>query len=161
MKGFQLERSYDGQRFETVGFINSQAVGGNSNHLQGYSFTDNGFTGHQQYYRLRQIGLDRSEKLSQVILLRDQAGQGFVFGGLAPNPAHDQINFSYTNDQRIQASVIVTDMSGRTAYMKEMNLDPGSSYRQIPLSRFSPGTYILKLVSGTGQILGTGKFVVQ
>ncbi|MBL0154109.1 MAG: T9SS type A sorting domain-containing protein [Chitinophagaceae bacterium] len=161
VKGFQLERSYDGQRFETAGFVNSQAAGGNSNQLQGYSFTDIGFTGHQQYYRLRQIGLDRSEKLSQVILLRDQAGQGFIFGGLAPNPAHDQINFSYTNDQRIQASVIVSDMSGRTVYMKEMNLDPGSSYRQIPLSRFSPGTYILKLVSGTGQILGTGKFVVQ
>lgn len=161
VRGFQLERSYDGQRFEPIGFVNSQAPGGNSNHLQGYSFTDNSFTGHQQYYRLRQIGLDNVEKISQLILLKDQPGQGFIFGGLAPNPAHDQINFSYTNDQRIQASVIVTDMSGRTAYMKEMMLDPGSSFRQIPLSRFSTGTYILKLVSGTGQILGTGKFVVQ
>jgi len=71
IKGYEVQRSYDGQHFSSIGFVNSQAPGGNSNSLLQYSFTDNSFSGEKQYYRLRQVANDCRIAISSFVPISD------------------------------------------------------------------------------------------
>lgn len=66
---FNVERSFDGKEFESIGQV---AANGNTSRRQDYQFNDINITKQTAsvvYYRLRTIDFDKSEELSQVVSL--------------------------------------------------------------------------------------------
>ena len=66
---FEVQRSADGQSFQTIGTVKGQ---GNSSSLREYSFTDSRPFAGQSYYRLRQVDTDGSSAFSPVVTVQTQ-----------------------------------------------------------------------------------------
>ena len=78
--------------------------------------------------------------------LADELGVSFY-----PNPTSSVLNISCNHD----ASVVITDVTGKVVYNNEMN----SSILSVDVRSFADGTYFLKVVSGDKVI--TSKVVVR
>ncbi len=111
-KGFRIERQAGGVngKFESIGFVNSKAVGGNSQNALNYNFIDasprNGAT---TYYRLAQENLDGKITFSEVRVVKLN---GETVSMVFPNPSNGAVNISRTaNGKKMNIQVI--DMGGR------------------------------------------------
>lgn len=85
--GFDVERSADGKSFSKIGFVNTQAIEGNSNDKLAYNFTDSKPLNGDNHYRLKQI--DRDGKASYSKTSRVTFGGGTTSAiQVYPNPAN-------------------------------------------------------------------------
>lgn len=135
-KGFEIQRSFDGNYFVNVGFVTGA---GNSDVLKEYSITDiPGKTG-KVYYRLKQEDLDGKSTLSQIVsLLFDK--QGLI--KLYPNPAQQQVTIEGVDQySRVQ----LLDATGKT--VKEQ-LNNSHYLLNMSLNGLKSGMYLLRLING-------------
>ncbi len=134
-KGFEVQRSIDGNYFSDVRFINGA---GNANDIREYSITDvPGRTG-RVYYRLKQIDFDGNSKLSNIVsVLFDKLGIIKVY----PNPAQRQVTVEgIENFSKLQ----ILDATGKL--LKEQNIN--KQYQvSINLNELTSGLYLLRLVN--------------
>ncbi len=135
-KGFEIQRSFDGNYFVNVGFVNGA---GNSDVLKEYSTTDMpGKTG-RVYYRLKQVDFDEHSKLSQIVsVVFDKQGIIKVY----PNPAQRQVTIEGVDQySRVQfldaAGKLVKEQLNNGQYLLNMSLDGLRS-----------GMYLLRLING-------------
>ncbi|MGB3005835.1 MAG: LamG-like jellyroll fold domain-containing protein, partial [Chitinophagaceae bacterium] len=135
-KGFEIQRSFDGNYFVNVGFVNGA---GNSDVLKEYSTTDKpGKTG-RVYYRLKQIDLDGNSKLSQIVsIIFDKQGLIKVY----PNPAQQQVIIEgvdqYSRVQLLDAAgKLIKEQLNNSQYLLTLNLEGLKS-----------GMYLLRLING-------------
>jgi hypothetical protein len=137
-RGFEIQRRYVNQTdFETVAFINSKGVNGNSSTPNNYNFVDVNSSTAVSYYRIRQVNNDGTAKYS---LIRQVDGsktkaQTMVY----PNPAvNGNTNLVFaTNDSR---NIQVTDMSGHV--VKTWN---NYNYQELKISNLKSGVYFLQI----------------
>ena len=140
-KGFEVDRSYDGNNFSKIGFVPGA---GNSSTPLNYSYTDPALTQDNNYYRLTQIDLDDKGTYSKVVLVRD-AGTGFT---VSPNPITDDGNldilFGQTSPGNVQASLL--DMTGREL-IRQSGVQTAGSRMHFDLSglSLSAGVYLLEV----------------
>ena len=137
--GFNIERMLGNGTWETIGFVPSQAQGGNSSFDLSYSYTDpNNFKGISQY-RLKQVDIDLRSKYSEVRAVRGegQIGKTVVY----QNPSNDgKVNIVF-EDASVSRDISVTDMSGRT--VKQMR---GITNNNITIENLTPGMYSIRIV---------------
>jgi hypothetical protein len=76
-----------------------------------------------------------------------------------PNPATSNVNFNYDFSGAAKASLIVTDIVGRTVYQEELIGLSAKKTVTVNVNGFVPGMYIATLVVDDTRI--TGKFTVQ
>jgi hypothetical protein len=148
--GFEVQCSATGIQYSPVGFIPSLAQGGNSNTPLYYSFRDTVRGGSQQYYRLRQVDIDRHSKLSPVLLLKSEKPLQFTIDALFPMPAIDKLNVSVQAPVKDRATVIVMDLSGRIMLSKKVPVETGNNIVSIDISRLNKGVYVMKLLWSEG-----------
>jgi Concanavalin A-like lectin/glucanases superfamily/Secretion system C-terminal sorting domain len=146
-KGFEVQRSFDGNYFVNIGFINGA---GNSDVLKEYSTTDiPGKTG-RVYYRLKQVDFDEHSKLSQIVsVVFDKQGVIKVY----PNPALDQVSIEgvdfYNRIRLINADGrVVREQINNGQYLVSMSLDGCKSGMYILQLCNSKESQTLKLIIG-------------
>ena len=139
--GFEILRSFNGQDFESVGFVKGD---GNSNNLNHYEFTDFSPTQNQSgivYYRLKQIDFNGKFELSKIkdVLFQNFNSTKYI---IWPNPTQGKLNIAHTGTsiKRIK----VTDLTGKILYIKENEV-----FNSIDLGTLSKGIYILELDNGS------------
>ena len=159
-RGFELERSNDGVKYSSIGFIPSQASLGNSNSLLTYSFTDNFPSGNKQYYRLRQIDLNGNEKLSNVVLIKTVSSKIFSVDAVFPNPAHSTLNMFINALHDDEILMQLYDISGKTIKQKSAVTEKGSNTIQFDVSTLMNGMYTIKIISSTGET-AISRFIKQ
>ncbi len=146
--GFDIERNTNGI-WEKVGFVASQATGGNSAADLSYQFIDlNNAKGVTQY-RIKQIDLDAKSKFSEVRSVRGdgQKGQTIIY----PNPSNDgKVNIVF-EERNVSRDISLTDMSGRN--IKQLK---GVTSNNITIDNLTPGLYSLRII-----IPGTGEQTVE
>jgi hypothetical protein len=111
-KGFRIERQAGGVngKFESIGFVASKAIGGNSQTGLYYNFIDaNPRSGSTNYYRLAQENLDGKTNYSEVrvVKLNDE-----TVSTVFPNPSTGAVNISRTGNGK-KMNILVIDMAGR------------------------------------------------
>ncbi|MEO6610583.1 MAG: T9SS type A sorting domain-containing protein [Chitinophagaceae bacterium] len=158
--GFELQRSTDGISYTVRGFVNSLALGGNSNGILNYTFTDNN-PAVKQFYRLRQVDFDQRSKLSSIVLIKGEKPITLSLDGLFPNPAATQVNIIIATPSREKVTVKVTDMTGRIVVQKLVSMETGSNTVALDISRLTNGSYLVKLVCSNYCENSVGKFVKQ
>ncbi|OSZ77018.1 hypothetical protein CAP36_11365 [Chitinophagaceae bacterium IBVUCB2] len=143
--GFSIERN-NGAGWVTIHFIPSQAAAGTSNSILRYNFMDdNSNTGVSQY-RIKQIDLDGTFKLSEIRAVRgdDQKDKIIVY----PNPAlNGRVNI-VLEDKRSTRNIILTDMNGRI--VKQWN---NITSNTLTVENLVAGLYMLRVTEKeTGQV---------
>jgi hypothetical protein len=151
--GFAVERNIGGT-WQQIGYVNTQAVNGNSESMLVYNFTDvNAVKGVSQY-RIRQVDLDNKSKYSEIRAVRGegQIGKTIVY----PNPSNDgKVNIVF-EDASVRRDVSVSDMSGRT--MKQWK---GVTNNNLQIDNLVPGVYTLRIVIPETGEQSTEKIVVN
>lgn len=139
-KGFEIERSYDGNSFSKIGFV---PAAGNSNTIRTYIFTDKEIAQATNYYRLKQVDLDKKFTYSKVIVIRNPISSQNPFN-LLSNPVHNNIDIQFGEIGEGKVQIRLTDITGKL--MMTWNGEKIASRRvriNISDKNLSKGVYIL------------------
>jgi hypothetical protein len=152
--GFEIQRLIGNGNWQTLSFVATQAIGGNSSSDLTYTYSDLNQTKGISQYRIKQIDIDRKSKYSEIRAVRGdgQKGKTIVY----PNPSNDgkvRIIFEDVNGIR---DVSVTDMSGRV--VKQMK---GVMTNNILIENLTAGIYTVRIVNNETSEQEVQKFVVN
>ncbi|MCY1533152.1 hypothetical protein D9M68_684650 [compost metagenome] len=139
-KGFDIQKSTNGNDWTSIGFTGSLAPNGSSNAKLYYSFTDvNPVTG-KNYYRLKQIDFDGIFDFSPVRQISfSKEGMITIF----PNPAQNNVHIDgLTKNDRVR----IYDPSGRIVFDYQ-----ASAYSaDIDIHNFQKGIYFVEVITESG-----------
>lgn len=76
-----------------------------------------------------------------------------------PNPVNDQLTVSFESNLFENASILITDITGRTISQQSINLTLENHQLSISTSNLAKGVYNLSIVSKENAILKTSRFV--
>ena len=152
---FEIERSFNGKDFTTVGVVFASEKMGTENYLfyETTSGTD------KVMYRLKMIDEHHEVNYSRILifLLKSTNTNNIKIIG---NPVNDKLTFSYTSPATQIIDVKIYDISGRVLLNKKVNSLEGSNVISLPLSStFKAGMYVVEVNNGTE--LHSSKFVKQ
>ncbi len=154
--GFEIERSFDGERFENIGSI---AGAGSTTQKQDYTFTDldvkNHALGTIAYYRLKQIDYDGKNSYSQVIPVDLQIEvQGFAITKITGwNSPEKRLQVYFNNPAQVQKiQLLVSDISGTIVKNEVFYPAPGFQFIELDLSDLKDQLYFLSMNNGRSLI---------
>ena len=143
---FMIERSEDGERFETIGKV---AGAGTSVIERSYVFQDESPSNGINYYRLAQYDFDGAVTRSDIRTVEF----GYIGGSgsisIYPNPVVDNVVIETTGVVET-ISVVVYDTAGKVVI--ETETEPN---KELNLSELSVGVYILKVYDSARYEIGT------
>jgi cephalosporin-C deacetylase len=143
-KGFDIERSNDANRWQTLGFVKGN---GNSSQINTYNFTDEGPLS-ISYYRLRQIDFNGDFKYSNVISLnRNAKNEVQIF----PNPASELLTMRMENGEG--SEIKIYDILGKTMLIEKAF----GKETTVNISTLAKGNYFVEIKNG--QFITTKKFI--
>jgi len=138
-RGFYLERNLGNNVWQTLGFVPSKAMNGNSSSRLNYEYSDiNNAKGITQY-RLRQIDINGKQAYSPIRAVRagGQKGRTIVY----PNPSSDgKVNVVFADLNTIR-DVSLMDMNGRV--MKQWK---GIANNNIQIDNLTAGFYTIRII---------------
>jgi len=131
---FEILRSNDGSRFETIGTI---TAAGNSNGAKQYSFTDDNPVQQKHYYRLKQVDVDGAFVLSNIIVLTNKGDKQKVQA--FPNPVKNSATVIFNEPIKGNEPFLLFNSTGQ---LVDRILITGRT-SHIDLSNKAPGLYLL------------------
>jgi hypothetical protein len=148
---FEVMHSRDGQEFATLGRIKGA---GTSQQAQSYQFWDRDADLGMNHYQLKQVDLDGTISLSNVLTVVLEPGKGGALQSVYPNPATKQLFFSLLAEQAQSARVKLYSLDGRLLEQQEWNLAEGRQEFYLPVAHLSPGLYLYHLQTGGETFIG-------
>lgn len=145
---FTVERSLDGQTFQSIGTIGGA---GSSMQPRYYSLTDPEVVTGSSYYRLKQTDYDGKHKYFNLVSFDNCRLISGMDVNLFPNPAADEINYQFELQQPSYLNIEVTDILGRPVYTKFLNAEKGNQLLKLDLSALPKGMYIFRMNDGINQ----------
>jgi len=152
---FEIERSFNGKDFTTVGVVLASEKMGTEN----YMFYETTAGTDKVMYRLKMIDKNHEVDYSRILIfqLKSAITNNIKIIG---NPVNDKLTFSYTAPATQLVNVKVYDISGRIVLNNKVNSLEGSNVISLPLSStFKAGIYVVEVNNGTE--LQSSKFVKQ
>ncbi|MCU0334542.1 MAG: T9SS type A sorting domain-containing protein [Chitinophagaceae bacterium] len=146
-RGFELQRSANGNSFSTISFIPANTSNGNSTTRQRYNYLDRAPLDGISYYRLRQVDRDGRSSFSPTILLRTGRSSRLSISMLYPNPALQQTGLSVVSPVADVLKLTVYDANGRAVLQETRRIAQGSTNLSLDLQRLGKGTYRLVIQS--------------
>jgi len=157
-KGFEVQRSLDGESFEILGWRDGNGSTGKPNN---YSFNDDDIRAATQYYRLKQVDFDGSYEYSdiiQVFIFPENEANMYVY----PNPFDKEVTIRMfepiRTSERLRAKII--DKNG--VVLASIPITDAPPIKQIELDlspyRLASGIYYLELYE-KGTRIGSTKIV--
>jgi hypothetical protein len=143
--GFEVQRSLDGETYAPVGFVSALSSNGNSSINLNYVFDDNNPIGKKQYYRLKQVDIDRRGKLSNVVVVTGDKPRSLSIGAIFPNPSTTQVNVIIHSPKDGLAEISLVDLGGKILKRQVENIGVGSNSVVLDISQFSKGGYLLQV----------------
>ncbi|HMK26113.1 MAG TPA: T9SS type A sorting domain-containing protein [Chitinophagaceae bacterium] len=138
-RGFGLQRNMGDDNWQTIVFINSQAVDGNSNSILTYSYSDLNASRNITQYRVQQVDLDGKARFSEIRTVRGegQPGKTIVY----PNPSQDGSVKIVFEDRNGARNVMLADISGHI--IRQWTITTGNT---IQVDNLRPGIYSLRTI---------------
>lgn len=137
-KGFEVQRRTANSKYETIGFVESKANGGNSNSSVIYSFSDHtALAKTTAYYRLRQVDNNEQSVYSDIRVLRFSGGQAAV--SVYPNPGKGATNIAIPAGSG-KVDITLIDHAGKT-----IQSWTGISVNNLQITNLKAGIYMLRL----------------
>lgn len=144
-QGFEVQRSFDGRTFETLGFVKGA---GNTNVKSTYTYNDNGVFNNavsKVYYRLKQVDFDGKSSLSNVVVLFNEMNNTNTISAY-PNPFNSDVTVSVSATKASTTNITVFDFSGRNILSNNYPVAEGSNIISInEMSNLNTGIYFVKI----------------
>ena len=150
-KGFEIQKSADGQLFSQIGFVDGK---GNSTTKNSYQFTDPAILQRVQYYRLRQTDYNGRVAYSQVVKITNN-GQPLALAYLV-NPASTNLIFRLNDIPKSRVQVTITDQLGRTVMSRSLKGNEVNTFN-LNIINLDNGIYFLRIE--TEGLKETRKFI--
>src|SRR5688572_17382873 len=142
---FEVQRSYDGRDFTTVGLVFSSE----KTDIENYMFYETLTSFDKVIYRLKMIDKNGQVNYSRVLVFQSKLTTGNTIRILG-NPVTDQLTFSYTASSARMIDIKIYDMSGRSVMTTRMNSLEGNNMISFPLdSILKPGMHVVEVNDGT------------
>jgi hypothetical protein len=145
-QGFDIERSFDNQIFEKIGFVSGF---GTTTDQQAYSYSINKSENRKNYFRLKQIDYDGTFEYSSTVEVDGIAPGKFVLEQNFPNPFNPstKINFALPNESNVK--IIVYNLIGqKVAEIANSKFSAGNHSIDFNGSNLSSGIYLYKIEAG-------------
>jgi hypothetical protein len=152
---FEIERSFNGRDYTTVGVQFASEKMGTENYM--FYETTNGTD--KVMYRLKMTDKNHEVDYSRILIfqLKSTTTNNIKIIG---NPVNDKLTFSFTSPATQMVDVKVYDVSGKMLLNNKINSLEGSNVISLPLSStFKSGMYVVEVSNGTE--LQSSKFVKQ
>jgi hypothetical protein len=138
---FAIERSWNGERFETIGLVGAQDE---SSGLDAYAFTDKDYYSSIVYYRLRLVGQDmRSRVVGNIIAIQlSEDAKAFNIA-----PYREVPGAVYIDGFRLPDDEIIVDAVNRekqiiaNGILKKQDGEPAFAMQTV--RKLKPGTYVI------------------
>ena len=140
---FVVERSADMESWQVV--AEKDAVG-HSNALVEYATIDDQPISGTNYYRLRQVDLDGTSTLSNVVVV-ELGRSGTMEMAVFPNPAQSEVFVRVSGSDEGAYALSVVDDTGRPVHQRMVQLT-GNQQFHLDLHHLVPGSYTLRLHAG-------------
>ncbi len=139
-KGFDVQRSMDGQNFATIGFVPGS---GSSSSVNNYNYTDAKILSGSNYYRLKQMDLDGRYNYSSTIRLDFKKFDWAILG----NPVNNSSWLQLQLDRTANVSIQIVSLSGKLVQtINKGNIVQGTYTIPLSLNNEASGLYIVKLM---------------
>jgi hypothetical protein len=125
VKSFDIERSFDGINFKTIGTVNPQKTEGEIND---YSYDDplKGIPFRDIYYRLKISDITSRDKYSAIIRISiTTAARNEI--KVIPNPVKDVLHLSIVSTANTKAQVNIYDQMGKIVQSITVLVDKGNN----------------------------------
>ncbi len=139
-KGFEVQRSIDGIKWNSLGFI---AGAGNATIENRYNYIDHAPVNGLNYYRISMQEYNGTRSHSPILNI-DMSGAGFY--SIANNLVNGNIQLAIYTQEPVSAALF--DLSGRRLF----DLKVANGMQQIDMTALATGTYLLKLIKGNETI---------
>lgn len=137
VKGYAVERSTNGVRFETIGFVDAHGK-------PVYSYTDAQPASGTVYYRVKNVDIDGKFKYSSVVRVTNKRESTLK---LYPVPARDVVTLQHN---RITENTTITLTTAEGRLVKQVRPATDAYQTTLSLSGLQPGMYLLRLENGQG-----------
>lgn len=146
---FEVQRSTNGADFIAIGTVKSRNIATGAS----YTFKDETPAAGYNYYRLRTVDINRSDKLSSIVMVNVKAGADLV-ASIYPNPTGGEITVNLKGNVTGDISVAVVDQAGRVVLVKVLGRQTGNRMiTPLSLGRLSKGLYTLRVTAGNNTSL--------
>jgi hypothetical protein len=141
---FNVEKSKDGLHWDEIGQVNAA---GNSNSLLSYSFIDRNEILGVNYYRLRQVDIDGTEKEFGPIRTNCESESPKTWMSY-PNPSQNGFQVVCDYDELVgEANLYLTDASGKLVANQAITMNDGMNLFVIN-RELTPGIYFMYISNG-------------
>ena len=140
-KGFEVEKSTDGQNFKGIGFVNGN---GTSSLVNNYNYIDTKVLSGSNYYRLKQIDIDNNFNYSAAIRLDFKNFDWAIFGNPITSNSWIQLQVAKTSNIVFQVYTIDGKL---VKTIDRGTVSEGTYSVPLNLGNVSSGIYIVKLVT--------------
>ena len=139
-KGFEVEKSMDGQTFAAIGFVPGN---GNSSLVNNYSYTDNKVLSGSNYYRLKQVDIDGNFNYSSTIRLDFKNFDWAIFGNPVTSNSWLQLQLA----KKANVAIQIISIDGKVIQtINKGNISEGTYSLPLTLGNAPSGIYIVKLI---------------
>jgi hypothetical protein len=154
-KGFEIQRKIGANNFETIAFVNSKAIAGNSETNLTYSYTDVNASQGVSHYRLLQVDFDGQSKHSDIRSVRAEE-QSSAKTIVYPNPSSNgKVNVVFEDTRSIR-DIQLMDMNGRV-----VNQWRNQTGNNIQIDNLVPGFYNLRIVDQATKEQSVEKIIIR
>jgi hypothetical protein len=143
-KEFNVQRSLDGNSFETIATI---PAAGNSSNLRNYVFDDfksMDLKGKIVYYRVAETDIDGKLQYSNTKAVKIPAGQNSFT--LVYNPVQNEALLKYDCTQKDKVQVCIIDHLGRIITKIEQEVVVGTNQFKMNTANLANGVYEIQLI---------------
>lgn len=154
---FELERSTDNQRFESLHTQPADVKLGELKNFNGFDFIGN-IVGDKVFYRLKVIAQNGQVRYSNVILIRKTNSN--MPATIQPNPANDFTVVQFMAQKAGVMLISIKDNLGKTVFSTKLNAQKGSNSITLSgLTRFSSAVY--HVVMQMNEDVTSKKLIIQ
>ncbi len=138
-KGFDVERSIDGQTWTKVSFVEGH---NNATTQNNYSYNDMDVTaGIVYYYRLKQVDNDGAFEYTDIVTAKLNGETTFSVKDFIPNPTMDKTNLIITAVKDQEISVVFYNIVGQKVLESNTMVNKGANQLEFSLEKLAAGTY--------------------
>ena len=142
-RGFEIQKSYDGRKFITIGFVDGK---GTTSQPETYSFADKMVSAGSYTYRLKQVDFDGTYKYSNTVEVKVNVPLTFSLSQNYPNPFNPTTTISWQSPVGGWQTLKVYDVLGREVATLIDEYKPAGKYDvEFDGSNYSSGVYFYKL----------------
>jgi hypothetical protein len=142
---FDVEKSRDGENWQLLTLVPSA---GTSNELLTYHTVDQNATNGNNYYRLRQVDIDGTEKFYDPINVSCTEVTPGYFTSF-PNPSGTSFQVIVNNKELIGTCILnIVDATGKVIEQREIEMNDGINMFVIN-QELNPGIYFLNISNGS------------